>query len=149
MKNKIMAILGAAVVLAGVIGGAAFASGVNNNTKDNQLIVARSSNVVQDSNDKSKDSTNYNQNSVNNQSKDIYQDMIKIMKDNGFKDAAIYMQTGNYAAMRDYMNNLSQEDYDKMIKIMDGNGYGYMVQMMQSIGKERMTQMHNSMMGNF
>ena len=65
--------------------------------------------------------------------------MIKIMKDNGFKDAA----------MRDYMNNLSQEDYDKMIKLMDDNGYGYMVQMMQSIGKEGMTQMHNSMMGNF
>ena len=97
MKNKIMAILGTAVILAGVIGGAAFASGVNNNNKDNQLIAARWSNVVQDSNEKSKDSTNYNQNSANNPSKNVYQDMIKIMKDNGFKDAA----------MRDYMNNLS------------------------------------------
>ncbi|MFL0248584.1 hypothetical protein ACJDUG_16690 [Clostridium sp. WILCCON 0185] len=46
-----------------------------------------------------------------------------------------------------------------MIKIMNDNGYGYMAQMMQSIGKEGMTKMHNSMnsyisnskemMGNF
>jgi predicted Ser/Thr protein kinase len=93
-------------------------------------------------------SVNYNKNSANNPSKDIYQDMAKIMRDNGFKDAARYMQTGNYAAMTDYMNNLSQEDYDKMIKIMNDNGYGYMAQRMQSIGKEGMTQIHNSIMGN-
>ena len=66
-----MAILGAAVILAGAIGGAAFASGVNNNNKDNQLIAARWSNVVQDSNEKSKDSTNYNQNSANKSSKNV------------------------------------------------------------------------------
>lgn len=187
MKNKIMAILGAAVISAGAIGGAAFASGIDNNSNDNQLIAAKPSSVkvstlavqntdtkeqnlvetttannpslngsstnvkqttVEDSNKKVKDNTNYNQNCANNPSKDIYQDMTKIMSDNGFKDAARYMQTGNYAAMRDYMNNLSQEDYDKMIKIMNDNGYGYMAQKMQSIGKEGMTQLHNSMMGN-
>lgn len=195
MKNKLMAALGAAVISAGVIGGAAFASGIDNNSKDNQPIAAKESSIkasplatqngdikkqdlvgtttannsslngsntntkqttVEDSNEKvktpvnekSKDNTNYNRNSANSPSKDVYQDMTKIMRDNGFEDAAKYMQTGNYAAMRDYMNNLSQEDYDKMIKIMNDNGYGYMAQMMQSIGKEGMTQIHNSMMGN-
>jgi hypothetical protein len=71
--------------------------------------------------------------------------MIKIMRENGDKDAARYMQTGNYDAMTDYMNNISQEDYDKMIEIMNNNGYEYMGQMMESIGREGMIQMHNSM----
>jgi len=35
-----------------------------------------------------------------------------------------------------------------MIEIMNDNGYGYMAQMMQSISREGMVQMHNSMMGN-
>lgn len=198
MKNKLIAILGASIISAGVIGGAAFASGIDNNSKDNQAIAAKLSSVkastlavqnldtnvqdlvettvdnnyglngsntnlkqatVEDSNEKSKITANYDQNSANNISKDVYQDMTKIMRDNGFKDAAKFMQTGNYTAMTDYMNNLSQEDYNKMIKVMNDNGYGYMAQMMKSIGREGMTQMHNSlsrnvsnsngMMGNF
>lgn len=165
MRNKLIAILGTAVILVGTIGGVAFASGINNNSKDKQPIAVKESSTrvkqttFENSNEKTKDNINYNQNSANNPSKDVYQDMIKVMRDNGFKDAARYMQTGNYAAMTDYMNNLSQADYDKMIKIMNDNNYGYMAQMMQSIGKEGMTQMHNSisrnannsngMMGNF
>lgn len=82
----------------------------------------------------------------NNPSKDIYEDMSQIMIDNGFKDAARYMQTGDYDAMTNYMNTLSEEDYDKMIEIMNNNGYSYMGQMMESIGRENMIDMHNSMM---
>lgn len=180
MNNKLIAILGAAVISAGAIGGVAFASGIDSNPQ----IVAKVSSVkasilamkngdikVQDivgtgtANNSSVNRSNVNvlqttveelnenaKTAVNeisdNTSKDIYEDMIKIMRDNGFKDAGRYMETGNYAAMADYMNNLSQEDYDKMIEIMNDNGYGYMAQMMQSIGREGMVQMHNSMMGN-
>lgn len=74
-------------------------------------------------------------------------DMIKLMRDNGFTEAANHMQAGNYKAMGTYMNNLSDENYNKMIDIMRQNGYSSMAQMMESIGKDGMTQMHNSMMG--
>jgi hypothetical protein len=155
MKNKIIAILGAAAISVAAIGGVAFARGVDNNSLIANSTTAKQtafkySNIKVENNVKenSNDNAKYNQNSANNPSKYVYQNMIKIMRDNGFKDAARYMQTGNYAAMADYMNNLSQEDYDKMIKIMNDNGYGYMAQRMQSIGKEGMTQIHNSMMGN-
>lgn len=78
-------------------------------------------------------------------SKDGNKDMIEIMRENGFKDAARYMQTGDYEKMNEFMNNLSEEDFQKMIDIMEENGYGSMAQMMQSIGREGMIEMHNSM----
>lgn len=148
MKNKIIAILGAAVISVGAIGGVAVASNVNyNNFKENDI---RTSQVaVQDSDvelkDNNSDNTNYNKNSANNPSKDINQDMVKIMRNNGFKDAARYMQTGDYDAMTDYMKTLSDEDYELMIEIMNNNGNGHMGQMMESLGREGMIQMHNSM----
>lgn len=158
MNKKIIAILGAAVISVGTIGGVVFASSIENNSKENQTVVEKKSSIevtpltVQNSNTKAQNTvqksnsnnTNYNSNSANNLSKDTYQTMIKIMRDNGFKDAARYMYTGNYADMAGYMNNLSQEDYNKMIKIMNDNGYSYMAQRMQSIGREGMAQMHNS-----
>jgi hypothetical protein len=156
-----LAIFGAVVITVGTIGGVAFASNVKNNSfkedqqttvkensiKTNQISVQNNDTKIKDTiNDSNNsDNTNYNINSANNPSKDIYQEMVKIMRDNGFKDAARYMQTGNYAAMRDYMKNLSQEDYDKMVEIMNNNGFGYMGQMMESIGRAGMVQMHNSM----
>ena len=163
MKNKMLALFGAAIITVGTIGGVAFASNVNDNSfKENQQTSVKENSIktsqtsVQNDDIKIKDTTNdsnnsdntnYNSNSANNPSKYIYQSMVKIMRDNGFKDAARYMQTGDYAAMREYMNNLSQKDYDKMIEIMNNNGFGYMGQMMESIGREGMVQMHNSMGG--
>ena len=156
MSNKFVAIFSAAVITVGAIGGVAFASSMNSNSmKDIDVIQVEKNDTIKNevtsigSNVKIDDTVNsnenYNKNSLNNPSKDIYQDMIKIMEDNGFKDAARYMQAGNYEAMTDYMNNISQEDYDKMIEIMNNNRYEYMGQMMESIGKEDMIQMHNSM----
>ncbi|MDD7795538.1 hypothetical protein [Clostridium sp. 'White wine YQ'] len=160
MKNKLIAILGSAVILVGAIGGVAFASGIDNNSKFNQPIAMNDGSIkasplaAQNGDTKVQDlveTINANNSSLNENSNDInqtYKNMAKIMKDNGFEDGARYMQTGNYTAMADYMNKLSQEDYDKMISIMKDNGYGYMAQMMESIGKEGMVQMHNSMIGN-
>lgn len=156
MKNKILAVLSAAVITAGTIGGVVFASNIDDGIKAKQPITVQETNTtpnptaVQRADIKTTDAantntTNYNQNSVNNPSKDRYESMIKIMSDNGFKDAAKYMQTGNYRAMTNYMENLTQEDFDKMIEIMNDNGYGYMAQMMQSLGRDGMVQMHNSM----
>lgn len=162
MKNKMLALLGAVVISAGTIGGIAFASSAsNNNPKENQQAIVKENSIntnqtsVENTDIKVKnnvkersnnDNINYNQNSANVKSKDIYQDMTKIMRDNGFNEAARYMQNGDYDAMTNYMNTLSQEDYDKMIDIMNDNGYGYMGQMMKSIGRENMTKIHNSMM---
>ncbi|KJS18853.1 MAG: hypothetical protein VR72_21095 [Clostridiaceae bacterium BRH_c20a] len=157
MRNKVLALLGVAVITIGAIGGSAFASNVNNNFKENQQIIIKENRndinqmAFQNGELKLKDIANnnnnksYNPNSANNPSKDIYQDMIKIMRDNGFKEMARYMQTGDYAAMTDYMNNISQENYEIMIEIMNNNGYGQMGQMMESIGREGMIDMHNFM----
>lgn len=162
MKNKtILALLGAAVITVGTIGGGvAFANNATDNIlKENQQnivqkeiirenpIVVRNddNNGIKDITNENTQNTNYNKNSSNNSSKDIYKDMVRIMRDNGFKDAARYMQTGDYKSMTDYMNNISQQDYDKMIEIMNANGYGHMGQMMESVGREGMIQMHNSM----
>lgn len=49
--------------------------------------------------------------------------------------------------MNEFMYNLSEEDYQKMTDIMKENGYGFMAQMMESIGREGMIEMHNSMSG--
>ncbi len=194
MKNSILAVLSAAVISAGTIGGVAFAKGVDDSFKANQQIAAVNTNdntnpvIIDNENislkndgqassntstakvdDQAKEKENiistvsktvdssavkinsnsdtakYNENSANNPSKDVYKNMTNIMRENGFKDAARYMQTGDFDAMNDYMNTLSQEDYDKMIEIMKNNGYGYMAQMMESIGREGMGEMHNSM----
>ncbi|MFL0248583.1 hypothetical protein [Candidatus Clostridium stratigraminis] len=113
MKNKIMAILGAAVISASAIGITAFASGAykNNQLVTSKIDTAEASTLVQDL---VNTSVNYNKSSANNSSKNLHQDMIKIMIDNRLKEAASYIQNGNYTAMTNYMNNLSQKDYDRM-----------------------------------
>lgn len=80
--------------------------------------------------------------------KDIYKDMIKIMKDNGYKDISKAMQKNDYEVMDDFMNNMTDEDYENMIKIMRESDYGYMADMMESIDREEMIEMHNSMGGS-
>lgn len=119
MKNKVIAILSAAVITIGVFGGVVFAKDINN----------------------------FNLNSQNIEVKDTHKEMIKLMRENGFKDAARYMQTGDYVAMSQFMEDISEEDYQRMIDIMKENGYGYMAEMMESIGRDEMIEMHNSMGG--
>lgn len=76
-----------------------------------------------------------------------YNDMIKIMRDNGFSDEAKAMENRDFDSMNNLMNNISDADYKKMIDIMGENGYGAMANMMKSISKEDMTGFHGSMMG--
>jgi phosphoglycerol transferase MdoB-like AlkP superfamily enzyme len=78
---------------------------------------------------------------------DTYNNMINIMRNNGFEDAANAMGNKDFNAMNDFMNNLTDEQYNKMIDIMQNNGYGSMAKMMQSVSKDEMINMHNSMMG--
>jgi hypothetical protein len=77
----------------------------------------------------------------------VQDDMLDIMKKNGFKDVVKEVEKGNYKAMDDFMNNISEEDFNKMIKIMRENGNEAMASMMESVGREGMIRMHNSMGG--
>jgi len=79
--------------------------------------------------------------------KNISKDMVKIMKENGYKDVAKAAEKNDYEAMDEFMNNMTDEDYKKMIEIMKENGYETMAKMMGSISREEMLQMHNSMGG--
>jgi hypothetical protein len=81
------------------------------------------------------------------QSNDRFNNMIKIMKDNGLSDEANALANRDFGAMNKIMTNLSDADYKKMIDIMQNNGYGYMANMMQSVSRADMTNIHNSMMG--
>jgi hypothetical protein len=78
---------------------------------------------------------------------DTYNNMINIMRNNGFEDAEDAMGNKDFNAMNDFMNNLTDEQYNKMIDIMQNNGYGSMAKMMQSVSKDEMINMHKSMMG--
>ena len=46
------------------------------------------------------------------------------------------------------MNNMTDEDYQKMIDIMRKSGYDSMANMMGSIDRESMIEMHNAMGGS-
>ena len=81
------------------------------------------------------------------ESNDSFNNMIKIMKDNGFNDQATAMENKDFDAMNKLMTNISDEDYKKMIDIMQNNGYGSMAKMMQSVSREDMIKFHQSMMG--
>ena len=83
-------------------------------------------------------------NSMMSQNSDTYKSMIDIMKSNGFEEAAIAMENGDYTAMNDFMNNITDEQYDKMIEIMNENGFNGMGNMMSSFSKDEMINMHNS-----
>ena len=81
------------------------------------------------------------------QSNDSFNNMIKIMKDDGFKDEATAMENGNSGDMNKLMTNISDKDYKKMIEIMKKNGYAPMAKLMQSENGKDMTKTNQSMMG--
>ncbi|WP_051531259.1 hypothetical protein [Clostridiisalibacter paucivorans] len=143
MKNKFLAILGAAVITVGAIGGVAFASNFNNGSiynRDTNMMGSRFNETNRISNNDF-GKRHYNQ-QIDRPSEYMHSDMIRIMRDN---DAVRHMETDNYNNMTEYMNNMSQEDYDEMIEIMNDNDYQYMGEMMESIDRDEMTRMHNSM----
>lgn len=128
MKNKGMILIVAGLL---TVGGASFAYGANRNyTSLNNM-------------NKPMMSTQ----NCRIQSEDSINNMIKIMKENGFNDQAIAMENKDFEAMNKLMTNISDEDYKKMIEIMQNNGYGPMANMMQSVSREDMIKSHQSMMG--
>lgn len=155
MKNKGIAVLSAVVITVGTIAGVVFADNVNTSAMNErqQVITNRDNrvNIVRNVNNNEQTQTPYGDNNRDGFYGGCYSSngantgMINSMRENGFGDAAEYMQSGDYAKMNEFMNNLSEENYQKMIDIMRENGYASMAQMMGSIGREGMIRMHNSM----
>jgi len=156
MKGKAIAVLSAVAITMGSMGIVAFAANsdtgsvndfqvpvANQGSTDSTVKSVTLDTAVQTSEDESKGSCLGSAAS----SQGEHQDMIDIMRDNGFQDASRYMRTGDYGKMNEFMNNLSEKDYQKMIDLMRGNGYESMAQMMKSVGREGMIQMHNTMGG--
>lgn len=72
--------------------------------------------------------------------------MIEAMRNSEFADIADNLENGNYKAMDDFMNSINEEDYQKMIDLMRETN-PQMADMMESIGREQMIEMHNAMGG--
>ncbi len=85
------------------------------------------------------------QNNIN--SNGIYKQMIDLMKNNGFEDAAKAMENRDFDSMNNFMNNITDEQYNQMTDIMKNNGYEGMAKMMGSVSRQEMVDIHNSMMG--
>ena len=147
MKNKVMVLIIAGILTVGGISVAYAASSRNETSSNNinrQMMSTQNSNV--------KSSYNYYGSMMGTQnggiqSNDSFNNMIKVMKDNGFNDEANAMVNGDFGVMNKIMTNLSDADYKKMIDIMQKNGYGSTANMMQSVSREDMTNIHSGMMG--
>lgn len=85
------------------------------------------------------------QNNIN--SNGTYNQMIDLMKSNGFEDAAKAMENRDFDSMNNFMNNITDEQYNQMTDIMKNNGYEGMAKMMGSVSRQEMVDIHNSMMG--
>lgn len=132
MKKRALIIVSAAIITVASIGGYAFAQGSNKDGLNYQPKAVA---------EETETRRNYYNHCRNNE------EMIQIMKNNGFEDMAKWMEEGNFEAMDEFMNNMTDEDYEKMIDLMSENGYGHISRMMGSRGREDMINMHNSMMG--
>ena len=81
---------------------------------------------------------------INNDSRrGKYNDMLDLMRENGFKEIANDMENGNYQSMDEFMKTMTDDEYQKMIDIMRevNPRMGYM---MESFDKDDMLEMHNS-----
>jgi hypothetical protein len=148
MKKKIMILVIAGILIVGNIS-VAYAAGRNVKSLNNFNIQMMST-----QNSDAKSSYNYSGTMMDTQnggirSIDSFNNMIEIMKDNGFNDEAYAMENRDFDSMNELMTNLSDADYKKMIDIMQKNGYGYMANMMQSVSREGMTNIHQGMMGRY
>ncbi|WML34035.1 hypothetical protein [Clostridium sp. OS1-26] len=92
-------------------------------------------------------SSNKANENLNYQNTSNFSNMTKIMRENGFSDAAKAMENKDFDSMNNFMNNLTDEDYKNMTDIMRNNGYAPMANMMKSVSRQDMVNMHRSMMG--
>jgi hypothetical protein len=85
---------------------------------------------------------------INNKDETIaYQNMIKVLRKNGYGDLSKAHLTNDYEYMDEFMSTMTDEDYDNMINIMEASGYGYMADMMNQIDRGQILEMHNAMGG--
>lgn len=125
MKKKFLGVLSGAILTLGVVTAAYAQDSISSNVSDYKTSMM-------------------SQNGINNNN---YNNMLDLMRSNGFEDAANAMENRDFNSMNDFMDNLTDDQYNKMIDIMQNNGYGPMAKMMQSVSKDEMISMHNSMMG--
>ena len=146
MKNRVIVLIIASILTVGGISVAYATSrnGVNSNDFNRPMMGIQSNNNKSSYNSRSSMMGDQN---AGVQSNSSYNDMIKIMKDNGFSNEAMAMENRDFDSISNLMNNISDSDYKKMIDIMGENGYGVMADMMKSISKEDITGFHGSMMG--
>jgi len=147
MKNKVIVLIIASILTVGGMS-VAYATSRNDVTSNdfNRPMMGTQNNNNNNKSYNSRSSMMGDQN-AGVQSNSSYNDMIKIMKDNGFRDEAKAMENRDFDSMNNLMNNISDADYKKMTDIMSTNGYGSMANMMKSISKEDMTGFHGRMMG--
>ena len=144
MKNKVMTLIIVGILTVGVISVAYAAS--RNDTSFNGVntpMVAQNNDLKSSYNNMPMMGTQHS----GTKSNDSFNNMIKIMKDNGFNDEANAMENRDFNAMNKLMNNISDEDYKTMINIMQKNGYSSMGKMMQDLSSEDMIEIHQNMMG--
>ena len=146
MKNKVMILIVVGILIVGGIS-VSYAAGRNNASLNNfsRPMMGAQNNGLNLSN-------NYKGTMMGTQNggiqlNDNFNNMIKIMKDNGFSDEAIAMENRDFDSMNNLMNNISDEDYKTMINIMQKNGYSSMGKMMQDLSSEDMIEIHQTMMG--
>ena len=146
MKKKIMILIIAGILTVGGIS-VAYASGRDEASFSNvnRPMMSGQSSEVNSSHNYSRSMMGIRNSGI--QSNDSFNNMIKIMKDNGFNDEANAMASRDFDAMNKLMVNISDADYKKMIDIMQKNGYGSMAKMMQSVSREDMIKIHQGMMG--
>jgi len=125
MKNKITILIISVILIVGGIS-VAYASGVNDKNINRPMMSTQNGGIQ----------SNYN-----------FDNMIKIMKDNGFNDKENAMVNTDFDTMKKWTSDMSDADYKKMIAIMQKNGYGNMANMMQSVSRENMMNTHQGMMG--
>jgi hypothetical protein len=125
MKKKILVIMTAAILVIGVT----------------TIVYAKSNNRLSSNRYKG---TMMSQRNINSKA---YNNMIDLMKKNGFEAGAAAMESGDINAMSNFMNSITDDQYKQMINIMNKNGYEYMARMMGSFTRQDMINMHNSMMG--
>lgn len=130
MKKRVIAVIGIGVLSIGLMTGGGFS------LTDTNLITGQ---------EVSREKVEYNLNRKDK--KQAYQEMLRLMRKNGFKELSKAHITNDYDQIDDFMNSMTDEEYEKMIEIMEDSEYGYMADMMRRIDKEEMIDMHNSMGG--
>jgi len=145
MKNKIITLTIAAILTVGGIS-VAYSESRNNTTFNGFNLPMM---VTQTSDSKSSYNNGIMMGIQNSgiKSNDSFNNMIKIMKDNGFNDEATAMKNRDSDAMNKLMANINDKDYKKMVEIMQKNGYSPMAKMMRSVNREDVTKIHQNMMG--